>query len=563
MKRLGAILLIFILILSLATTVSAATGITGGNINATVSSDGSCLVTAEFTIHIESGNQDLVFPLPTNAKSITLNGRAARTTISGSTRGVKLSSVLGNVTGDFSIRLQYTLTNTVAYNESGKLIITLPIFSGFYHPIRDIAFNITFPEGVNLRPTFTSGYYGQAIESSLQYQLLGNAITGSVIKELQDRETITLTMEVPEAVFPQNPVQQWTIGIVEILMIVFAALAAIYWAVFLRSLPFLPRRSAVPPEGYTAGEFSGLLTGYGNDLTMMVFSWAQLGYILIHVGDSGRVTLHKRMDMGNERDPEEIRIFKALFGKRRYIDGTGYHYASLYHKVATDTDSARAIYKHSSGNPKGFRILCACIGLLSGISLGQAIVGSALLGIVLIAVLALVGGVAAWLMQDWVKGLHANNKFALTLGLSLAGAWMLLGILAGIWNVNLCVCAAQLLCGLASAYGGRRTALGRQTVSQFLGFRKYLKRLSPQEAQRISRSDPDYFFTMAPYALALGVQKPFAASFKGKKLNSCSYLTTGMDGHLNATQWSLLMERAMNSLNSRQKQLPLDRLMGK
>ena len=563
MKRFCAILLTLIIALSLAIPVSATTAVTGGSLNATVSSDGSCLVTLEFLIHLESGDSDLVFPLPANAKSITLNGRTARTTLSGSTRGVKLASVFGNVTGDFSVRMQYTLPNTVAFNESGKLMLTLPIFSGFYYPIRDITFNITFPEGVSIRPSFSSGYYGQAIESSLQYQILGNSITGSVTKELQDRETITLTMEVPEEVFPQNPVQQWTIGIEEILMIVLAVLAMVYWAVFLRSLPFLPRRSAVAPEGYTAGEFSGLLTGYGNDLTMMVFSWAQLGYILIQVGDSGRVTLHKRMEMGNERDPEEVRIFKSLFGKRRYIDGTGYHYASLYHKVATDTDNARAIYKHSSGNPKGFRILCACIGLLSGISVGRAIVGNALLGFVLIAVLALIGGIGAWLMQDWVRGLHANNKLAFTLGLSLAVIWTLLGTIAGIWHVTLCVSAAQLLCGLASAYGGRRTILGRQTVSQFLGFRKYLKRLSPQEAQRISRSDPDYFFAMAPYALAMGVQKPFAASFKGKKLNPCSYLTTGMDGHMNATQWSLLMERAMNSLNNRQMQLPFERLMGK
>jgi hypothetical protein len=241
LKRLGTVLLILVLVLSLATTVSAATGITGGNISATVSSDGSCLVTAEFTVHIESGDQDLVFPLPTNAKSITINGRSARTTLSGTTRGVKLSSALGNVTGDFSIRLQYTLTGTVAYDESDRLILTLPLLSGFYHPIRDVTFNITLPEGVILRPSFSSGYYGQAIESSLQYQLLGNSITGAVIKELQDRETLTMTMEVSDTVFPQNPVQQWTIGIVEILMIVFAALAVIYWSVFLRSLPFSQR----------------------------------------------------------------------------------------------------------------------------------------------------------------------------------------------------------------------------------------------------------------------------------------------------------------------------------
>jgi hypothetical protein len=166
-------------------------------------------------------------------------------------------------------------------------------------------------------------------------------------------------------------------------------------------------------------------------------------------------------------------------------------------------------------------------------------------------------------MQDWVKGLHLNDKTTMIFSLSLAAIWTLLGAMAGIWNVTLCVSAAQLLCGLACAYGGRRTVLGRQTVSQFLGFRKYLKRLTPKEVQRISRSDPDYFFTMAPYALALGVQKPFAASFKGKRFAACSYLTTGMDGHMTATEWSQLMERAMYALDHRQKRLFLERFIGK
>lgn len=563
MKKAVAALLTLIFIFSLATAVSAATAVTGGEFNATVSSDGSCLVTMEMQLHLDAGDANLVFPLPSNAKSITINGKSARTTLSGSTRGVKLSSAIGNVTGDFSIRLQYTLPETVAYNESGKLMLTLPILSGFYHPIRDIRFTITLPADFDLRPDFSSGYYNQAIESSLDYEVVGSTISGKVIKELQDRETLVMTTEVPDTVFPQNPVKQWTIGVEEILMIVLAVLAVVYWAVFLRSLPFLSRRSTVPPEGYTAGELSGLLNGYGNDLTMMIFSWAQLGYILIHVEDSGRVTLHKRMDMGNERDPEEVRIFRTLFGKRRYIDGTGYHYASLCQKVAAGSANERDLYTRASGNPKGFRILCAGIGLLSGISLGRAIVGSALLGVLLIAILAAIGGIAAWLMQDWVRGLHLNGKSSLILGLSLAGIWTLLGAIAGIWNVSLCVSAAQLLCGLACAYGGRRSALGRQTVSQFLGFRKYLKTLSPKEAQRICRTDPDYFFTMAPYALAMGVQKPFSASFKGRRMPHCSYLTTGMDAHMTAAEWSQIMERAMHSLDHRQKRLFLERFMGK
>ena len=68
---------------------------------------------------------------------------------------------------------------------------------------------------------------------------------------------------------------------------------------------------------------------------------------------------------------------------------------------------------------------------------------------------------------------------------------------------------------------------------------------------------------MAPYALAMGVHKRFARAFGNRKLSSCPYLTTGMDGHLTAQQWMQLMVRAADSLNSRQKRLPLDRLRGR
>ena len=563
MRKAAIIIFMLMFIISLSCNVFAATGIAGGNYAAVFSSNGSCQVSLDLTVHMEAGASDLRFPVPGSARSITINGTSARTSRSGDTLNIKLSSLLGNMTGDFPIRIQYTLPNLVNYNDAGKLILTLPILSGFNHPIKDLKFQITLPGDFPRQPDFSSGYYQQTIESNLDYEIAGSVLSGIVTKELKDRETLLMTMEVSEDMFPQNPVKQWRVGVENIIMIVLASFALLYWIFYLRSAPFIARRSTMPPEGYTAGELSGLFTGYGNDLTMMVLSWAQLGYILIHVQDSGRVTLHKRMDMGNERDPEEVRIFRKLFAKRRYVDGTGYHYANLYQKTAVSSDNRRDLYKRTSGNPKVFRILCAGIGLLGGISLGIAIVGSALLGVLLIALLAVLGGISAWVMQDWVKGLHLHNKRAMYIGLGLAALWCLLGLMAGIFSVTACVAVAQLLCGLMCAYGGRRTILGRQTMSQVLGFRRFLKKLSPEDAYRIRRADPDYFFTMAPYAMALGVGKPFAASFRGKRFSSCAYLTTGMDGHMTALEWYQVMDRAVQALDARHKRLLLERLTGK
>lgn len=563
MRRALGLLVCFILIVSLAVPTSAAPGVTGGNFNAAVSSEGSCQVTLDLQIHLDGGEGELVFPIPGNARGITLNGNSARTNRSGDVINVKLGQVLGNMAGDFTLRLQYTIPDAVTYGEENKYLLTLPMLSGFNYPIRNLKFTVQLPGEFTARPDFISGYYQQTIESSIDYTGTSTSLSGTVNAELKDREMLTMTLVVPGDLFPNTHSTIWAPGPVEAIMAVFAGLALLYWIFFLRCAPYLVHRVTVPPEGYNAGELSGILNGIGGDLTMMVFSWARLGYILIQYTDTGRVILHKRMEMGNERDAQEMRLFKSLFGKRRYVDGTGYHYAQLFRKAASIKGSSRHLFHHSTGNPRIFRLLCGAVGFFGGISLGRAMVGDAILGVLVIGLLAIFGGVSGWIMQDWVKGLHLRDRFARRLGFALAVVWLLLGFAAGIPAVALIAAGTQLLGGLAFAYGGRRNPVGRQTVSQLLGLRRYLKRLSPKEAQTLVRRDPDYFFAMLPYAMALGVEKSFAKSFRGKQFSPCSYLTTGVYHKMTAAEWAQVATEVANALDAQQKRLFLEKLFVK
>lgn len=563
MRRAAAILLSLFLIIYIAFPVSAATSVTDSRLNASVATDGTCIVNLELHFRLDAPDKNLSFPIPLNARSITVNGNSARTYTENGVRQVKLGSVVGNTAGTFTVYLQYTVPNTVAYDEQEKLMLTLPLLSGFAHSVKEFSFTITMPGMLpeNLHPTFHSGYYQQSIEASMEFSMEGDKLTGKITTDLKDLETLTLLMPVSNEMFPREPVRQQTIGTMEIIMIVLGALALIYWIIFLRCAPFWGRRSATPPHGFTAGEIPCALCGSGADLTMMVFSWAQLGYILIQVQKNGRVYLHKRMEMGNERDPYEVRVFKSLFGKRNSVDGTGSQYANLCRKVANTPGDVRDLYRKNTGEPKIFRVLCALIGVFGGISLANAIVGDAALGFFLVFVLAVLGGASAWLIQGWCKGLHLRHHLHLFVSLGLCGAWLLIGLSAGNWIVAGCMVGAQLLCGLLWAYGGRRTFTGRQMANQILGFRRYLRKLTPKDVQQLLRTDPDYFFTMAPYALMFGVSKHFAKVFGGRKLPPCHYLTTGNGGHKTAEQWMLLMHKAVSTLDARYLRLPLERLL--
>lgn len=565
MRRAAAILLSLFLIIYIALPVTAATSITESRFNASVSTDGNCVVNLELHFRLDEPNKDLSFPIPIDARSITVNGSSARTYTENGVRHVKLGGVIGNTAGNFTVYLQYTVPNTVAYDAHEKLMLTLPLLSGFAHGIEGFEFTITMP-GVlpeNLQPAFSSGYYQQSIEASMEFTMENDTITGKITKDLKDQETLTLLLPVSNQMFPREPVKQQAVGTLEIIMIVLAVLALVYWIVFMRCLPFFGKRSATPPHGFTAGEIPCALTGSGGDLTMMVFSWAQLGYLLIQVQKNGRVFLHKRMDMGNERDPYEVRVFNALFGKRDFVDGTGTQYANLCRKVAATPGDIRDLYRKSAGSPKIFRILCAGIGVLGGISLASAIVGDAVLGFLLIFLLAVFGGASAWAIQRWFKGLHLRHRLALFVALGLCGIWLLVGLAADNVTLAACVVGAQLLGGLAWAYGGRRTLTGRQMANQILGFRRYLRGLTPKDIQQLLHTDPDYFFTTAPYVLMFGVSRHFAKVFGKRRFATCHYLTTGTEGLRTADQWLQLMRRTVSSLDARHLWQPVERLLSR
>lgn len=563
MRRFLVCLLAVLLVLALAAPCYAANSASGATINAAVNANGSCQITTDLQIHITSAVDSLYFPLPKAARSVSVNGSTARTHRSGDYLEVNLSSLVRGAIGDFSLRIQYTLPNTVNYNELDKLQLQLPLLSGFLFPVDQLSFTVNLPGENTVKPAFSSGYYQQSIESDMDFATNGSTVTGSVLSPLKDRETLVMTLEVSEDMFPQDPIKQWSMGVEDILMIVLAVLALLYWLIFLRSAPLLRQRTADAPQGLAAGNLGSVLTGEGTDLTLLVFSWAQLGYLLIQVQEGGRVKLHKRMEMGNERSGFEVRIFRALFSKRTIVEGTGLTYALLCRKVAAGAPDIRELYKPRSGNHRILRLLCAAIGICSGVSTGIAIAGDALLGFLLIAILAIAGGAAAWFMQLWWKGLHLHRKDLLIFGLSLAALWSLLGFLSGEGAVNLYAALAQLLCGVLWAYGGRRTVTGRQSAGQILGLRSYLCRLSHADAQRLTLSDPEYFFEMAPYAMALGALYPFARRFGKMKLGPCPYLTTGLDGQMSAAQWSKLMLSAAKALDARQRRMPLDRLLGR
>ena len=558
MRRIIAVILCCFL---LAMPVSAASRISDLQSTTTVSSDGTCRITVTVVLQMEEKPQELLFPLPAQAKNVTLNGTVARAPLSDGRRNVNLSGIVSGP-GMHTFTIQYFMPDSVTADEDG-LTLNVELLSGFAYPVEKVSFTIMLPGAVEQKPRFFSSYLQENVATAMTVKSENGIISGTVTERLQDRESLTMTLPVTEKLFPQSVSKKLALDYTAVAMGVLTLAAVVYWIVTLRCLPPRRLRSAQPPAGITAGELGMNLTDQGVDLTMMVVSWAQMGYILIQPDDNGRVLLHKRMDMGNERSQYENRLFKSLFGRRKTVDGTGYRYAHLCIKTRQDRPGRRSRFQGTSGNPRLLRILAAAVSAIGGLSLAASFSADTIWQVLLAILLIPLGAASAWLLHEAMQRAHLRGRLAAWLCVPVWSLWLWLCLLAGRWDLALWTGFLQLLTGLAAAYGGRRTETGKQDMAEILGLRRYLKKLTPAQLQQNLLYNPNYYYEMAPYALALGIDRAFTKHFGSQRMPECSYLTTGMDGHLTAREWNRLLRDTVDSLDALQRRLPLDRLLGR
>lgn len=574
MKRLLALFTVCILLAGvICIPASAESTASLVDLLCTVNSDGDCLVTMTVTLHLEASHDKLTFPLPVEARNISMNGSAVSSTKTDSAINVDISKITSGYVGDASLRFEYTIpeavkvviedSNSTSGSKKGSerdIQLTIPLLCGFEYPVEKLNFTITMPSNTaGLTPEFISIYRQTSIDSDLNVTKNGTQIIGSSKTVLNDHEGITMTMIVPKTMFPSvsTYVREGNPEIVP--MAICAVLALLYWLFFLRTLPMFRVHTSTPPEGITAGEMGCRLTMAGGDLTMMVFTWAQLGYILIQMDGNGRVLLHKRMDMGNERSQFENKVFKLLFGARRMVDGTGHQYAKLCQKVAAQIPNSRSMLKGSSGNMKIFRGIACGSQVFCGVCVAMNMTTITVLQILMAMILAVFGAVSAWLIQDVAYRTHLRGKIPVYIGLVCILIWIVLGLLCGQVWIPLCCTLGEFLFGYFAAYGGRRSDLGRYNGGMVLGLRHYLKHLPRSDINRLLMNDPDYFFNLAPYALALGVIHPFANAFGRRKLDQCPYLMTRVHGKRTAEEWGQLMADVADMMDAKVRRMQIEK----
>lgn len=556
MKR--AISIFFCLLLSLSLCVSAVAASEATNLRAeaAIGEDGSCAVTLNIQLHLDEIATDLTYPLPAGAKDVLLGGNYVTTHVTESQVLVQLPNLTA---GDYSFTLSYRLED-VLQREDGTAQLQLPLLSGFSYPIQSMDFTVRLPGEISGTPAFSSGYHQEHIADTISFTISGNTLSGSVGAQLKDHETLLLTMAVDPEQFPLVTDLEPLLDTWDAVVLVLCLLAIAYYSLTLMPQIHGHSRCFSPPDGITAGEVGTCMTGTGVDLTMMVLTWAQLGYLQLEVVSKRRVILHKKMDMGNERNQTEMRAFQALFARRSTVDGSGVHYAKLYRKLALQTPLTKELFKPNSGKPMIFRCLSCAAGGFSAINMGLAITEHTVGRVLLTILVWVICCVFSYLIQSAGKCLPLRNKMPMLWGSVCAAGWIVLGCLTGQLGAAIPMVIFQVVCGLAIAFGGRRSELGKRSLAQIRGLRHYMVHSDTFELQQRLAANSNYFFELAPYALALGVDRRFARRFGKAKMPECGFVLTRQSAPITAAQWATLLRQITDALNTRQRKLPYERI---
>lgn len=548
MRRMCALILCLML---LTTTAYAANGVSSANSTATVSLSGECEITLSATIRLDEAVSGLRFPLGQNVSGVSLNGGGARVKREKDGTWVNLSH-LNNQTGSFPVTLHYTVSRVVTQEDGAQeQVVTIPLLSGFPYPVEQFQFTVTMPGEFQAEPEFYSGYHGQDIERNISYTVNGSIISGTVETSLKDSETLYLSLVAPEGMFPQSQRSGGSLKFDHGAMAVFAALTVIYWLVTMAHWPVFANHRSTPPESISAGVVGSILSHKPGDLTMMVIHWAQLGYLVIRLDDRGRVILHKKMEMGNERNAFEQRCFRNLFGTKQKVEATGERYARLVEATARSSRRYSAGFQKGSGNPRLLQILATVVGLFAGIALGDLSSSVTAWRVVWMVLLSLVGAGVVWQLQEGMYCLRTYGKGPLIYGVLGAIPVCVAGfvIQGGLVYAGI-ILAWGCLAGWMGAFGGKRTENGRRNYLDLVGLRRYMGRVSGEELTRILKGNPDYYYELVPFAYAMGVERRFTKGFGSRRIPRCTWLVTSTDAPVTAGEWAPLLRETVEAMNA-------------
>ena len=357
-------------------------------------------------------------------------------------------------------------------------------------PIELASARIQLPSEVTgTRGVAFTGAHGSQ-ESAAQVQVVGETVTIQALRELNIREGLTVAVAWDTGIIHRPGGSEKVFFFLSnnwIFVVPMLAFFLMYWRWHTRGrdprqLPISPRYE--PPKGLTPAEVGTLVDNYPDlrDITATLVDLAVRGYMLIEeretdtwLGLSSKTeytfTLLKTEAEWGELLPHENKLLRSIFtdGRLGSVD-----LADLENEFYKEIPGIRDRIYEKLIKRKFYAA-----------------------------------------RPDKVKQPYVFVAIAIPSVLILLTRFFPVGYWLG--QTELGLIFASLLCGLPVAFFGyfmpARTPLGARTLERVLGFEEFIRRVESDRFKRMI-TGPEQFEKLLPFAMALSVEKKWAAAFK-------------------------------------------------
>lgn len=341
-----------------------------------------------------------------------------------------------------------------------------------------------------------------------------------------------------------------------------------------------------PPDNLTPAEVGYIIDGTVDDSDMgsMILYFASKGCLKIREYKKNKFELIKLRDLDETEKPFARTLFRGFFGKRRMnknkeivvrmdsLPKSMYDTVTAAKSQVTDYYAAHRMFRGVSTAMRYVCLIAEC--LLYG---GTLLLTSDISWLFVIAAEALLIAGMAFLVSGYDR--RKSSGSGTTAAKIIAGAalmvcatlmvlYKLMIDFVGAGDLDIRTCLAILkytitpgqiltavlfpvlaavifLCGL---FMPCRTKEGAALYGRILGFRNFIRDAEYDKMKELSDRDPEYFYTIMPYAYVLGMSTEFAKKFADIQIKSPDWYESGFGDDFRVSPiWYGSMIHSMNN----------------
>lgn len=400
--------------------------------------------------------------------------------------------------------------------------------------INNVTFTITMPKGFDKSTLgFSMGYRASIDNSNVNYEVIGNTISGELTRSLYAGQALTVRLTLPEGYFviPLDFMGLFEIGI----PILFVIVGFVIWIKYRKENTVLETVEFYPPDGLDSLEIGFIYKGRlkRKDITSLLISLASKGFLGIEEFEEETskrrklksVKIIKKKGTGATSKSERI-FLNGLFKSKNNVANNGvpddfYLTIDKIYEMINCKENEKKIFEKAPAKKKiclmamiiAIFLLMEVASVFKLLYLFKGIEIVLITFAMIIAMLIVVGVLStAYKEQDGLLIMVAFLLFTMNLAYLGIGEDIFLAMECFVKFMIKSMCAILLIIFLKTMK--RRTEYGNKMLGRIRGFKHFLKIVKKSQLEELVMENPTYFFDILPYTYVLGVSKKWIKKFE-------------------------------------------------